>query len=260
MLLVIDVGNTNTVIGIFQKDSLVTNWRIRTERRTTGDEFSVLASGLFKGSNIQFTDIKRTIISCVVPPVVDVYNAFCRKYLNHTPEWIDATSSGIMPILYGNPSEVGADRIVNAVGAYNKYKKSLIIVDFGTATTFDAVSENGEYLGGAISPGIMISAEALFTNASKLPRVELFTPPQKVVGKDTTESLKSGIIFGYGGLVDGIVKRMKTEMGTKPAVIATGGLAEMIGKVSKTIDAVEPDLTLEGLKIISSAQNGGKTS
>jgi len=253
MLLVIDVGNTNTVMGIFQKDNLVTSWRIRTERRTTGDEFSVLASGLFRGSNIQFKDIKRTIISCVVPPVVDVYNAFCMKYLDHAPEWIDAASSGIMPILYGNPSEVGADRIVNAVGAYSKYKKSLIIVDFGTATTFDAVSENGEYLGGAISPGVMISSEALFTNASKLPRVELFTPPQRVVGKDTTESLKSGIIFGYGGLVDGIVRRMKAEMGTDPYVVATGGLAEMIGSISESIDAIEPDLTLEGLKIISSA-------
>ena len=259
MLLVIDVGNTNTVIGVFKKDNLVTNWRIRTERRTTGDEFSVLASGLFKGSNIQFKDIQRTIISCVVPPVVGVYDAFCRKYLNHAPEWIDAASSGIMPILYGNPSEVGADRIVNAVGAYNKYKKSLIIVDFGTATTFDAVSRNGEYLGGAISPGILIASEALFANASKLPRVELFTPPQKVIGKDTSASLKSGIIFGYAGLVDGIVRRMKKEMETEPHVVATGGLSELIGQVSETIDAIEPDLTLEGLKIISSAQNSRKT-
>ena len=255
MLLVIDVGNTNTVIGVFKKDNLVTNWRIRTERRTTGDEFSVLASGLFKGSDIQFKDIQRTIISCVVPPVVGVYDAFCRKYLNHAPEWIDAASSGIMPILYGNPSEVGADRIVNAVGAYNKYKKSLIIVDFGTATTFDAVSRNGEYLGGAISPGIMIASEALFANASKLPRVELFTPPQKVIGKDNAESLKSGIIFGYAGLVDGIVRRMKKEMKTEPHVIATGGLSELIGQVSATIDAIELDLTLEGLKIISSARS-----
>ncbi|MBW1893031.1 MAG: type III pantothenate kinase [Deltaproteobacteria bacterium] len=255
MLLVIDIGNTNTVIGIFKKDNLVTNWRIRTERRTTGDEFSVLASGLFKGSGIQFKDIQRTIISCVVPPVVGVYDAFCRKYLNHAPEWIDAASSGIMPILYGNPSEVGADRIVNAVGAYYKYKKSLIIVDFGTATTFDAVSQNGEYLGGAISPGIMIASEALFANASKLPRVDLLTPPQKVIGKDTSASLKSGIVFGYAGLVDGIVKRMKTEMKTKPTVVATGGLSELIGQVSETIDAIEPDLTLQGLKIISSARS-----
>ncbi len=259
MLLVIDIGNTNTVIGVFKKDNLVTNWRIRTERRTTGDEFSVLASGLFKGSGIQFKDIQRTIISCVVPPVVGVYDAFCRKYLNHAPEWIDAASSGIMPILYDNPSEVGADRIVNAVGAYSKYKKSLIIVDFGTATTFDAVSRNGEYLGGAISPGIIIASEALFANASKLPRVELFTPPQKVIGKDTSASLKSGIIFGYAGLVDGIVRRMKKEMKTEPAVIATGGLSELIGQVSETIDAIEPDLTLEGLKIISSAQTSRKT-
>lgn len=251
MLLVIDVGNTNTVIGVFKEDHLVTSWRIRTERRTTGDEFSVLAAGLFNGSGIQFKDIQRTVISCVVPPVVGVYDAFCRKYLNHAPEWIDAASSGVMPILYGNPSEVGADRIVNAVGAYSKYKQSLIIVDFGTATTFDAVSKKGEYLGGAISPGIMIASEALFANASKLPRVEIFVPPERVIGKNTGASLQSGIIFGYAGLVDGIVRRMKNEMGDEPVVVATGGLAEMISRVSETIDAVEADLTLEGLKIIS---------
>jgi type III pantothenate kinase len=156
-----------------------------------------------------------------------------------------------MPILYKNPAEVGADRIVNGIAAFKKYGTSLIVVDFGTATTFDAISENGEYLGGAISPGIGIASEALFREASKLPRVEIFLPPETVIGKDTISSIKSGIIFGYAGLVDGIVRRMKTEMGTDPKVIATGGLARLLFDVSETIEAVEPALTLEGLRIIA---------
>ncbi len=253
MLLVIDVGNTNTVLGIFDGERLVKDWRIRTERNATEDEFFILASGLFTSSNITFQDIKKTIISCVVPPVVMIYESFCKKYLNHAPIWVDAKTITTMPILYNNPSEVGADRIVNAVAAYNKYHCSLIVIDFGTATTFDAISEKGEYLGGAISPGVMISSEALFMNASKLPRVELFEPPESVIGKDTRESIRSGIIFGYAGLVDGIVKRMVKEMGSHPKVIATGGLAGLIFNVSSTIEAVEPSLTLDGLRIISSS-------
>jgi type III pantothenate kinase len=158
-----------------------------------------------------------------------------------------------MPIRISNPSELGADRIVNAVAAYDKYQSSLIVIDFGTATTFDAISQKGEYLGGAISPGITISSEALFLKASKLPRIEIFEPPECVVGKDTGQSLKSGIIYGYAGLVDGIVKRMKVEMGTDPKIVATGGLASLISHVSETIETVEPDLTLEGLRIISNA-------
>jgi type III pantothenate kinase len=156
-----------------------------------------------------------------------------------------------MPILLKNPGEVGADRIVNAVAAFQRYHKSLIVVDFGTATTFDAISEKGEYLGGAISPGIGIASEALFLKASKLPRVEIFSPPKNVIGKDTIGSIQSGIIFGYAGLVDGIVRRMQREMGTKPKVIATGGLAELLFNVSETIDVVEPALTLAGLKLIA---------
>ena len=155
-----------------------------------------------------------------------------------------------MPILYSNPEEVGADRIVNAIAAFHKYKTSLIVIDFGTATTFDSISAKGEYLGGAISPGIMIASEALFRKASKLPRVEIFSPPEKVIGKDTSSSIKAGIIYGFSGLVDGVVKRMKIEMGSNPKVIATGGLADLMDKVSETIEAVEPDLTLEGLRII----------
>jgi len=253
MLLVIDVGNTNTVIGVYDNKHLVQNWRLRTEQRTTEDEFNILARNLFSEGNINSINIHKTIISCVVPPMVTILDSFCRKYLGHAPHWVDARSAPKLPIRYKNPSEVGADRIVNAVAAFHKYQTSLIVIDFGTATTFDAISEKGEYLGGAISPGIMISSEALFIKASKLPRVEIFIPPESVIGKDTSSSIKAGIIYGYAGLVDGMVKRMKAEMGTNPQIIATGGLAGLMCKVSETIEVVEPNLTLEGLRIISNS-------
>jgi type III pantothenate kinase len=250
MLLVIDVGNTNIVIGIYREESLVKDWRIRTERNTTEDEFSVLVTNLFSGSGIRLEDVSATIISCVVPPMMTILDSFCRKYLGHPPRWVDAKNSAGMPILYDNPDEVGADRIVNAVAAFHKYRSSLIVIDFGTATTFDAISEKGEYLGGAISPGIMIASEALFMKASKLPRIEMLTAPETVVGKNTAWSLKSGIIYGYAGLVDGMVNRMRQEMGTRPKVIATGGLAPLMADVAGTIDTVDGTLTLEGLRII----------
>lgn len=253
MLLVIDIGNTNTVIGVYDGNNLIKDWRIRTERNTTEDEFNLLITGLFGNSGIQLKNIDRTIISSVVPPMVTILNSFCLKYLGYSPHWVDASSYTGMPILTHNPAEVGADRIVNAVAAFHKYHCSLIVIDFGTATTFDSISEKGEYLGGAISPGIMISSEALFRKASKLPRVEIFTPPESVIGKDTADSIKAGIIYGYAGLVDGMVKRMKEEMGTNPRIIATGGLAELINEVSETIEAVEPALTLYGLRIISNS-------
>jgi type III pantothenate kinase len=251
MLLVIDVGNTNIVMGLFDGDAQVASWRIRTERNTTEDEFDVLAHGLFARSRIEFQAVDRTIISSVVPPMVNILDSFCRKYLGHEPHWIDARSYPGMPILYSNPNEVGADRIVNSVAAYRRYRTSLIVIDFGTATTFDVISEKGEYLGGAISPGIGIASEALFSRASKLPRVEIFKPPAQVVGKDTIGSIQSGIIYGYAGLVDGMVQRIRAEMKAQCKVIATGGLAPLIQNVAATIEAVEPDLTLEGLKLIA---------
>jgi len=251
MLFVIDVGNTNTVIGVFDGTILKHNWRIRTERNTTEDEFCILVSGLLARSEIAFQAIEKTIISCVVPPMMTLLDAFSRKYLGHAPQWIDAKSYPGMPILGDNPNEVGADRIVNGVAAYQRYKTSLIVIDFGTATTFDVITKKGEYLGGAISPGIGISAEALFSHASKLPRVDLLKPPPTVVGKDTISCIQSGIIYGYASLVDGIVQRMKAELQSNPKVIATGGLAPLIHDVSDTIEAVEPDLALEGLRIIS---------
>ncbi len=250
MLFVIDVGNTNIVMGIYDGIKLIQDWRIRTEPNTTEDEFNVLTNNLFAQGGIKPHMVQKTIISCVVPPMVTILDAFCQKYLGHSPHWVDARSYKGMPILYNNPSEVGADRIVNSVAAYRKYRSALVVIDFGTATTFDAISQKGEYLGGAISPGIMISSEALFKHASKLPRVEIFSPPKKVVGKDTSTSLQSGIIYGYAGLVDGIVSRMKKEIGSPLKVIATGGLAGLMKNVSETIDAVEPSLTLEGLRFI----------
>ncbi|QTA92613.1 type III pantothenate kinase [Desulfonema magnum] len=250
MLFVIDVGNTNTVMGIYDGKQMVKDWRIRTERNSTEDEFYVLATSLFAGSSMSSEDVHKTIISCVVPPMMSILDSFCRKYLNHEPYWVDAKTVAGMPIRYSNPAEVGADRIVNAVAAYDKYKASLVVIDFGTATTFDAISEKGEYLGGAISPGIMIASEALFKNASKLPRVEIFSAPEKVIGKDTAGSIKAGIIYGYAGLVDGIVRRMGVEMKTSPRIIATGGLAPLMANVCETIEIVDSTLTLEGLRII----------
>jgi type III pantothenate kinase len=252
MLLVIDVGNTNVVIGVYRGEELVKEWRIRTERNATEDEFNVLVTQLFSGSGIRFAEIENTIISCVVPPMVSFLDSFCRKYLMRPPYWVDAKSAGGMPIRYSNPSEVGADRIVNAVAAYDKYRTSLIVIDFGTATTFDCISEAGEYLGGAISPGIMIAAEALFKKASKLPRVEIFATPEKAIGKDTAGSIKSGVIFGYAGLVEGMVRRIREEMAIDAKVIATGGLAPLMAGVCPSIEAVEPHLTLEGLRLIYS--------
>jgi type III pantothenate kinase len=252
MLLVIDVGNTNTVIGIYDGDVLKHDWRIRTIRDSTADEFNVLANALFSDKGVIRSDIEETVISSVVPSAVPILNAFCEKYLNLTPLWINADSvKKLMPILYHNPDEVGADRIVNAVAAYKKYHTSLIIIDFGTATTFDVISEKGEYLGGAIVPGVMISAEALSQKASRLPRVEIFKAPGKVIGKNTLDSIKSGIIYGNAAMVDGMVERMTDEMAASPRILATGGLAPLIAGLSKTIESVEQSLTLEGLKIIS---------
>ncbi len=251
MLLVMDIGNTHTVIGLFDKDVLKLNWRVHTDPALTEDEFSVIIGNLFSAKNIPLSAIEKTVISCVVPPLMKTMDGFCRKYLDRKPCWVDA---GVvdMPILYANPAEVGADRLVNAVAAYAKYRTSLIVIDFGTATTFDAISHAGEYMGGAISPGVGIAANALFEHTAKLPRVELLNPPETVIGKDTAASMKSGIIYGYAELVDGMVRRMKQEMPPpRPKVIATGGLALFMKGVAGCIEAVEPGLTLEGLRILS---------
>jgi type III pantothenate kinase len=252
MLLVIDVGNTNTVLGLYDEDQLQYDWRIRTEIDHTIDEYGVLIYNLYQSIRMKAKKIKAVsaiIISCVVPPMLNILEPLCIKYFNIKPLIVGPGIKTGMPIFYDNPKEVGADRIVNAVAAYDKYRKESIIVDFGTATTFDYVSPKGEYMGGCIAPGIVISSEALFERASKLPRVE-FSKPKTVITKDTVSAIQAGIMFGYAGLVDGIVNRMKAEVKTNPLVIATGGLARIVAKETKTIDKIEDMLTLEGLRII----------
>lgn len=249
MLLVIDVGNTNTVVGVFDGDKLVQSWRIRTVANHTVDEYGMLIYSLYKSSKISTRSIRDIIISCVVPPMLNILGPLCEKYFHVQPLIVEPGIKTGMPIHYDNPKEVGADRIVNAVAAFEKYRTELIIVDFGTATTFDYVSAKGEYLGGCIAPGIVISSEALFEKASKLPRVE-FKKPKTIIAKDTISSMQAGIMFGYAGLVDGIVERMKAEVKSNPKVIATGGLAVVIAPETKSIDVVDESLTLEGLRII----------
>lgn len=249
MLLVIDVGNTNTVLGLFDGDELVHDWRIRTVIDHTVDEYGILILNLYKNSKISSKAIKDIIISCVVPPMMNILEPLCVKYFGIKPMIVGPGTKTGMPIFYDNPREVGADRIVNAVAAFEKYKREMVIVDFGTATTFDYISKKGEYMGGCIAPGIMISSEALFNRASKLPRVEL-SKPRHVVTKDTVSAMQAGIMYGYAGLVDGIVQRIRTEVDSTPFVVATGGLAGIIAEVAGSIDVVDNMLTIEGLRII----------
>ena len=249
MLLVVDVGNTNTVLGLFDGAELVHDWRIRTVVDHTVDEYGMLIYNLYKTSRISSRKIRDIIISCVVPPMLNILEPLCGKYFSLKPLIVGPGVKTGMPIFYDNPKEVGADRIVNAVAGYEKYKQDLIIVDFGTATTFDYVSARGEYMGGCITPGIMISSEALFERAAKLPRVEL-SKPRSIVAKDTVSSMQAGIIYGYAGLVDGICERMKAEVKSNPLVVATGGLAKIVAAETRNINIVDDMLTLEGLRII----------
>ena len=249
MLLVIDIGNTNTVLGVYEGKVLVDHWRIRTEREKTADEWGILFRDLFQFDHIDIKDFEGMIVSSVVPPVLDMLQEMAGKYFHVKPLIVGSDIETGMKILYDHPAEVGADRIVNAVAAYEKYRREMIIIDFGTATTFEYISPKGEYMGGCIAPGIMISSEALFERAAKLPRVEL-SKPRSVITKDTVSGMQAGIMYGYASLVDGIVERMKAEIGSEPLVVATGGLANLIAGVAKHIDVVDERLTLEGLRII----------
>jgi type III pantothenate kinase len=248
MLLVIDVGNTNTVMGVYDHERLVTHWRLATSRHRTSDEYGVLVQGLCAQRRIDAKEIHHVAISCVVPSQLFSLTEVSHVYFDCQPLIVDHTTAGIA-ILMDRPEEVGADRLVNAVAAYDKFHRELIVVDLGTATTFDAVSAEGAYLGGAISPGITISIEALAQHASKLSRVE-FANPGTVIGKHTVHAMQSGIYFGYVGLVDAVVERMRVEMGGNPLIVATGGLAPLIAEGSTTVQKIEPYLTLEGLKVI----------
>jgi len=249
MLLAIDIGNTNVVLGVFDGDKLVENWRVGTNTQITPDEYAMIFKDLFNFAKLDFSQIAGVIISTVVPPLLPVMTEMSWKYFHLEPMIVTHKLRTGITIQYDNPKEVGADRIVNAAAAYHLYGGPLIIVDFGTATTFCAVTQSGDYLGGAICPGIKISAEALFQRASKLPRVEL-TKPASVIGTDTVSAMQAGIIYGYAGLVDGIVERMKKELSDHATVVATGGLAELVSPETKSIRQIKPQLTLEGLRLL----------
>lgn len=254
MLLVIDVGNTNIVLGIFKDQELVDHWRVSTDRLRTADEYGVLIRHLFYLNGVNSEEIDAIIISSVVPPVMPTLERMCQRYFGLTPLVIGPGVKTGMDIKYDNPREVGADRIVNAVAAYEKFGGPVIIIDFGTATTFCAVDKKGTYLGGAICPGIGISTDALVQRTAKLPRIEV-VQAEKVICRNTVESMQAGVFYGFVGQVDGIVTRMRRELGCKAKVVATGGLAVIVAPATDAIDVVEPMLTLEGLKIIYDRNN-----
>lgn len=249
MLLVIDAGNTNITLGVFQDADLLIQWRLSTEHQRTTDEYGVQARQLFELATIDFKQIEAIVIASVVPALNETLKRMAEVYFELAPVFIDHTTDTGLKILYEPPSDVGADRIVDAVAAVAKYGAPCIVVDFGTATTFNAINDSGEYLGGVIAPGIMISSEALFSRAAKLPRIDIKLP-KKVIGSSTIGAMQSGLYHGYAGLVDGVLEKMIAELGSKPRVIATGGLAPLIATASKFIEEVDDTLTLEGLRLV----------
>ena len=249
MLLTVDVGNTNTVMGVFDGAALVAHWRIETREGRTADEYAAALHGFFALARLPWGTIDAAILATVVPAVRFAIETMCELHLGVTSLVVGPGIKSGIPILYENPREVGADRIVNAVAAYDRWKQGCIVVDFGTATTFDVVTPRGEYLGGAIAPGLIISADALYEHAAKLPRVEIVRP-KSVIGKNTVASMQAGLVFGYVGLVDEIVTRMKKELDFPTKVVATGGLAPLIAAESRTIEESDELLTLTGLRLI----------
>ena len=250
MIFVLDIGNTNTVLGVFENDQLKFEWRIKTDRHKTEDEFGVLIKSLFDHKAISFSNIKGIIISSVVPPIMKALEKMCDIYFNITPLVIGKKEvNPFLKMAYPHPHEIGADRIVNAVGAIELYGAPLVIIDFGTATTFCYIDEKKAYFGGIIAPGIKISMDALYSNASKLPKIEI-EKPNNIIGQSTVEGMQSGVYYGYVSQVDGIVQRIKHQMDENITVIATGGLASLIARDSETIQHIEPHLTLKGLYTI----------
>ncbi|MFT8320016.1 MAG: type III pantothenate kinase [Bacillus sp. (in: firmicutes)] len=249
MIFVFDIGNTNIVLGVYDNDKLNHHWRIETNRYKTEDEYGMIIKSLFDHVGLRFSQIDGIVISSVVPPIMFALERMCEKYFHLKPLVVEPGTKTGLNIKYDNPKEVGADRIVNAVAAIHEYGSPLIVVDFGTATTFCYINEQRQYMGGAISPGINIATEALYSKAAKLPRIEIVRP-DGVIGKNTVAAMQSGILYGYVGQVEGIVKRMKEQSIENPKVIATGGLANLIKKESHIIDVVDPFLTLKGLQLI----------
>jgi type III pantothenate kinase len=249
MLLAIDIGNTNIALGLFDGRSLRADWRLDTRASRTGDEYAALLSQLFGLAGLGFEAVRAAIISSVVPPALFPFEQLCRRHLKVDPLVVGPGTKTGMPILYENPREVGADRIVNAVAAYHRWPQGAIVVDFGTATTFDVVTVRGEYAGGVIAPGLMVSADALYHATAKLPRVEIVRP-RVAIGRNTVASIQSGLVFGYAGLVDAIVARVQAEIDFSPRVVGTGGLAALIASESKTIQECDDMLTLQGLALI----------
>ncbi len=256
MLLALDIGNTNIVVGVFDGERLLHSWRLSTLRQRTADEMGIWLLQLFHHGQLTTGQVDAVVMASVVPTLTRPTVEMATRYFDHEPLVIDGATNTGMPVLYDAPSEVGADRIVNGVAAYDRYGRptgrdpqALVVVDFGTATTFDAISARGEYLGGVICPGVNISADALFQRAARLPRVDVRKPPT-VIGRTTVGSMQSGLFYGYVGLVEGIVRRMRDELGGKAGSVATGGLAEMIAPETAAIDVVDRDLTLHGLRLI----------
>lgn len=253
MLLAIDVGNTNMVIGVFDRKTLIQSWRLQTLRERTSDELGLLVEGLFAHSGLDRSKIAGVIVGSVVPPLTGTTCTMVERFFKRPPLLVDPARNAGMPIRYDNPSEVGADRIVNAIAAYEQFggqgERPLIVCDFGTATTLDAISAKGEYLGGAICPGVSISADALFQRAARLPRIEV-RKPATVIGRTTVGAMESGLFFGYVGMVEGLVRRMSDELGGRAICVATGGLATVIAPETKLFDHVDIDLTLQGLRIV----------
>lgn len=249
MLLVIDIGNTHTVLGLYEGEECRNHWRCASDRGKTEDEYAVLLRAMLETAELKFADIGAVVISSTVPPLVDVWQKLCRKYFGVRALVISNDVVTEMEIRLDNPREIGPDRIVNSVAGRAKYGNSLIVIDLGTATTFDCVSAKGEFLGGVIAPGLAVSADALCNRTAKLPRVE-FDVPEKALATNTVQALQSGLVYGFAGLLDGIVRRLKQEMGGEVRVIATGGLSSTIAKATETVDIVDTMLTLDGLKIL----------